>query len=309
MTAAATPTNPHRHARTLAHIPLLDPLLYQPHAQRPVRSKMRELNKDTLIMPHTHAWAQLAISTGGVIRVSLPNATYIVPPHRAVWVPPGVQHAVTLVETANLYTLYFLPQAHGGGAQAEWMEGEAWQACRVMEASALLRALVVEMDTRGDHAPPLDAATLQRELHLSALLCDEIRRAPVIHLGVRLPQDKRLQHLCEAVLQDPKRHPTLEDWALDTGASPRTVARLFRTELGCTFTEWRHQVLLSKAVTLAARQWPIARIAAELGYTPSAFSALVRRTVGMTAATFLGPQKSTGLTAARSALSARTSHR
>ena len=72
---AAAGVNPHRHARTLAQIPLLDPVLYQPHAQRPVRSKMRELDRDTLIMPHAHAWAQLAISTGGVIRLSLADAT------------------------------------------------------------------------------------------------------------------------------------------------------------------------------------------------------------------------------------------
>lgn len=283
--------NPHRYARTLAQVPLLDPVLYQPHPQRPVRSKMRELDKDTLILPHTHGWAQLAISTGGVIRLSLADATYIVPPHRAVWVPPGVQHAVTMVETACLYTLYFLPEAHGGGAQARWMNHDHWQQCRVLEASPLLRALVVEMDTRSDQASPLDATQLQREQHLSALVCDELRRAPVIHLGVRLPQDKRLKNLCEAVLEDPTRHETLEEWALDTGASMRTVARLFRSELGCTFTQWRQQVVLAKAVALAAQRMPIAHIAAELGYTPSAFSALVRRTVGMTAATFLGQQQ------------------
>ena len=290
---AAAPLNPHRHARTLAQIPLLDPQLYQPHAQRPVRSKMRELDKDTLIMPHAHPWAQLAISTGGVIKLSLTDATYIVPPHRAVWVPPGVHHAVTMIETACLYTLYFLPEAHGGGPQARWMGDTAWQKCRVMEASHLLRALVVEMDTRSDQAQALSAAQQAREQHLSALVCDELRRAAVIELGVRLPQDKRLKNLCEAVLQDPKRHATLEQWALDTGASLRTVARLFRSELGCTFTQWRQQVVLAMAVTLAAHQLPIAHIAAELGYTPSAFSALVRRTVGMTAATFLGQQHST----------------
>ena len=290
-TAAGDGVNPHRSARTLAQIPLLDPKLYQPHAQRPVRSKMRELDKDTLIMPHRHAWGQLAISAGGVIRVSLPDATYLVPPHRAVWVPPGVEHAVTLVETARLYTLYFLPQAHGGGPQALWMDDAPWQRCRVMEASPLLRALVVEMDTRSDQAAPLSAAQLEREAHLSALLCDEIRRAAVIELGVRLPHDKRLKTLCEAVIDDPTRHATLQQWALDTGASLRTVARLFHSELGCTFTQWRQQVVLAKAVALAAQRLPIAHIAAELGYTPSAFSALVRRTVGMTPATFLGQQK------------------
>lgn len=289
--AVAAGVNPHRNARTLAQIPILDPLLYQPHAQRPVRSKMRELDKDTLIMPHTHPWAQLALSTGGVIRLSLANATYIVPPHRAVWVPPGVQHAVTMVETARLYTLYFLPDTHGGGVQARWMNDPIWQECRVMEASALLRALVVEMDIGSDKSLPLTPAQQERELHLSALVCDELCRAPVIHLGIRLPKDKRLKNLCEAVLEDPTRHETLEQWILDTGASLRTVARLFRSELGCTFTQWRQQVVLAHAVALAAQQLPIAHIAAELGYTPSAFSALVRRTVGMTAATFLGQQQ------------------
>ncbi|HEY4664529.1 MAG TPA: helix-turn-helix transcriptional regulator [Comamonas sp.] len=293
---AAAGTNPHRNARTLAQIPLLDPHLYRPHAQRPVRSKMRELDKDTLIMPHTHVWAQLVLSTGGVVKLSLADATYIIPPHRAVWVPPGIPHATTMVETARLYTVYFLPEAHGGGPQARWMDDAAWQECRVMEASALLRALVVEMDASSDHAPPLSTEQLEREVHLSALVSHEIRHAPVIQLGVRLPQDKRLKHLCEAVLQDPTRHETLEQWALDTGASLRTVARLFRQELGCTFTQWRQQVVLAKAVTMAARRLPIAYIAAELGYTPSAFSALVRRTVGMTAATFLGQQHNASTT-------------
>jgi hypothetical protein len=37
---------------------------------------------------------------------------------------------------------------------------------------------------------------------------------------------------------------------------------------------------------LAARNWPIQRIAAELDYSPSAFSAMVRRTVGMPPAQF-----------------------
>ena len=48
------------------------------------------------------------------------------------------------------------------------------------------------------------------------------------------------------------------------------------------------QVVLAHAVSLAARNWPIQRIAAELDYSPSAFSAMVRRTVGMPPAQFFG---------------------
>lgn len=274
--------------RALSYVPLLDPHLYQPSPQRPVRSKMRELGRDTQVVPHSHPWAQMAISMGGVIRMSLDHATYIVPPSRAIWVPAGLRHAVTMVETARLYTLYFLPARAGADAAADWMQQPAWQQCRVLQASELLRALVRELPTASDAEPPPAPEALQREHHLSALVCDELRRAEAMHLGIVLPRDKRLQHLCAAVLEDPTRHASLEQWALDTGASLRTVARLFRSELGCTFTQWRQQVVLAHAVALAARHMPIAHIAAELGYTPSAFSAMVRRSVGMTAAAFLG---------------------
>ena len=77
-------------------------------------------------------------------------------------------------------------------------------------------------------------------------------------------------------------------WAQDTGASQRTVARLFRPELGCTFTQWRQQVILAKAVSLAAGRMPVGQIATELGYSPSAFSAMVRKSVGQPPAQFLG---------------------
>jgi AraC-like DNA-binding protein len=51
--------------------------------------------------------------------------------------------------------------------------------------------------------------------------------------------------------------------------------------LGTTFVQWRQQVLLAKALAMAARKLPMGTIASELGYaSPSAFTAMVRRSVG-----------------------------
>ena len=272
----------------------MTPHLFVPTAQRPVRAKARQLRADTQVMPHSHPWAQVAISTTSVIRLTVDRGTYIVPPSRALWIPPGVEHAVTMVESADLRTLYFHqprgccgPGALGGGS-ADRAEQAAWRQCRVLEVSELLRALVREMPTAPDDSPPLTPAELLRERHLSALIRDELARANAVKLGVDLPHDKRLRHLCEAVLADPTRHETLAAWARDTGASPRTVARLFRQELGSTFTQWRQQVILAKAVSLAVGRMPVGQIATELGYSPSAFSAMVRKSVGQPPAQFLG---------------------
>lgn len=259
----------------------LTPHLYMPTPQRPLRAKQHHLGTDTRVVPHDHPWAQVALSSTGVVRLTMEHGTYLVPPSRALWIPAGMEHAVSVVEDADLRTLYLLQPRGRSGPGVAPGEQAPWRQCRVLEVSELLRALVLEMNVQPDGGPPLGASELQREQRLSALILDELRRARPVRLGVDLPADKRLRTLCEAVLDDPTRHATLDGWARDTGASPRTVARLFRQQLGTTFVQWRQQVLLAKALSMAARKQPMGVIAAELGYaSASAFSAMVRRSVG-----------------------------
>jgi AraC-like DNA-binding protein len=265
------------------------PHLYLPDASRPIRAKLLRLTTDTRVVPHHHTFAQLALSATGVVRMTMVDGSFIVPPSRALWIPPGVEHAVTVVEDADLLTLYLHQPRGRFGPQVPRALDAPWRQCRVLEVSDLLRALALELDTRPNaRGLMLTPDELQRERRLGALVCDELRRARPVPLGIALPRDKRLRALCQAVLDDPTRHTTLDAWAADAGASPRTVARLFRSELRTSFVQWRQQVLLARAVTLAARRLPMASIAAELGYaSASAFSAMVRRSVGMPPRRFL----------------------
>jgi AraC-like DNA-binding protein len=267
--------------RTRALLPPVDPQRFVPTRERPVRAKSRHLKQDTEITPHSHAWAQVVVCASGVARITAGHSTYLVPAWRAVWIPPHVEHLVTVVEAAELRTLYVYQEAGRVGPGVPREASAAWRSCRVLEVSALLRELVLQMDVAMDGRGGLSAAALERERRLGELALDELRRAAPVRLGVDLPQDKRLRTLCEAVLQDPSRHATLEGWARETAASPRTVARLFRQQLDTSFGPWRQQVLLAHALRLAAMGRPMGLIAAELGYaSPSAFSAMVRRAVG-----------------------------
>lgn len=267
------------------------PHLFRPTADRPLRAKQTLHQADTRVEPHSHPWAQLAWSATGVMRITVGQGTYLVPPSRAVWIPPGIEHAVTVVETAEMRTLY-LHQARGqcgpGRATAKAVAGD-WQRCRVLEVSDLLRALMLALPHEPDGSGSPSGADLQRERLIAPLLADELQRAAPVPLGIALPEDRRLRALCEAVLDDPTRHLTLADWVRDVGASERTVARLFRDQLGTSFGQWRQQVLLARALTLAARKRPMSEIAAELGYaSPSAFSAMVRRSMGAPPSRFFG---------------------
>ncbi|WP_343640054.1 helix-turn-helix transcriptional regulator [Roseateles sp.] len=265
------------HPPGRASVPPLDPRRYAPSSQRPVRAKSRSMDGNMDIQAHFHTWGQLVFSVSGVVRVSTDRATFLVPPSRAVWIPPGVVHAVTAVERCELRTLYLWTAP---GDEAVWAEN------RVLEVSPLLRELVLQL---AREELQNEDAVKDREVWIGRLILDEIGRARSLQLGVALPSDKRLRKLCEAVLAAPMRHASLDDWAAEVGASARTVSRLFRQELGSSYAQWRQQALLAEALRLAAQRKPMQLIAAELGYaSASAFTAMVTRTVGMPPSRFFG---------------------
>ncbi len=234
-----------------------------PTLAHPIRVRSRPIPAGVRIARHTHAWAQLACASHGVIRIAAAGSTWLVPPSRAIWVPPNVTHEVVIVEDAHLRTLYIDQSAVPAGLDA----------CRVVEVSALLREIVFAMDD----------VTIEgeRERLLGTLALDEIMRSEPLPLSVPLPADKRLLALCEAVLADPGAAESLESWAERAGASTRTIARLFRRELGMSFSQWRQQAVLAHAIPLLSQGRPLSQVAELLGYqSQSAFTAMFRRAFG-----------------------------
>ncbi len=258
--------------------PLGDTAPFTPTLQRPVRVRARSLPVDTHFQPHQHAWAQLAYCSVGILQVMVSTAaevtTYIVPPSRGVWIAPGALHAVTVLEAAEFRTLYL----------DESVTPPGWDGCRVIVISALVRELIQALDQ--DYGAPGRTHTMEaRETLLSTLLLDEIAHADTLALGVPLPRvdtgDKRLRALCEAVLREPGNRASLAVLAAQVGASERTMARLFRQELGLGYQQWRQQVALSHALPMISQGASISDVAASSGYaSDSAFSAMFKTAMG-----------------------------
>ena len=246
-----------------------------------MRVRARSMAADTHFDPHRHAWSQLAYCASGIVQVTAQRelgaddeVTYIVPPSRAVWVAPGARHSVHVLEDAQFRTLYIDASATPAG----------WSGCRVIVVSPLLRELVVALD-----APHISRV---REQRLSELALDEIANADLHALGVPMPRangDKRLRAVCEAVLAAPEERATLAQWSARFGASERTMARLFREELGITFQQWRQQAILAHALPMLARGMPVSHVSAASGYSSeSAFTAMFKGAMGQPPRQFLG---------------------
>lgn len=249
-----------------------------PSPARPVRSRARPLAMHVHIVPHQHAWSQFSYCASGLMQVTVTQGgvqtTYIVPPTRAVWIPPGVEHTVVVLENAELRTVDIDASITPTG----------WTECRVLVVSKLLRELIHGLE---------GATPGPREDALMALTADEIAHAETQALGVPMPHpehgDKRLRAVCEAVLRDPAQKSLLSEWVAQVGASERTVARLFREELGTSYQQWRLQAVLAHALPQLARGLPIAQVAAASGYaSDSAFSAMFKQAMGKAPSHFQG---------------------
>jgi AraC-like DNA-binding protein len=135
---------------------------------------------------------------------------------------------------------------------------------------------------------PIEYATDGRAGLVMALLLEELRHADTAPLRVPMPTDRRLLGLCRALLADPDADGTLEMWAERVNASSRTLSRLFRRQTGMSFGAWRQQMRLVEALSRLALGHSVAAVARELGYaSPSAFTAMFRRTLGATPRAYL----------------------
>jgi AraC-like DNA-binding protein/quercetin dioxygenase-like cupin family protein len=275
-TTRSTPSASKASAEMSTRVDFADiPPEFAPTPTHPIRVRSRPMPAGVRIARHTHAWAQVAYASRGVLRVGTFGTTWMVPPSRAIWVPPYVLHDVTIVEEAFLRTLYV----------NETVVPPGLDACRVVEVSGLLREVIASLDTPG--LPP------DRERLLGSLALDEITRSQPLPLSVPMPTEKRLRALCEAVLADPSNTDSLERWASTVGASTRTIARLFRQELGVSFSQWRQHAVLARAIPLLSQGRPLSHVARELGYqSQSAFSAMFRRAFGESPRAFMvrGPE-------------------
>lgn len=239
---------------------------------RALRTLRREYPRGTQIEPHTHDWAQVLYAVEGVMWVEVGCEAMVVPPQRAVWLPPGVPHAIKMISAVRMRNLYLQPQ----------LAASLGQRGDVFDVSPLLRQLIVVMAEDGEQRGEdyRDAACRLIVLELLAARHNALR--------IALPSgtDRRLEAVCRAVIEHPSQDISLEQHAEQAGASVRTLSRLFTQELGMGFAEWRRQVQLALATSRLAQGHAIGSIARALGYQPSSFSDMFRRELGVAPAAY-----------------------
>ncbi|WP_101951994.1 GlxA family transcriptional regulator [Mycobacterium sp. 3519A] len=122
-------------------------------------------------------------------------------------------------------------------------DGEIWSSAGVAAGIDLTLALVAD-----DHG-----AAIAHEIGKDMVVFSRrLEGHPQLSVAARTPRPShpRLDHLLQTINAEPAAKYTLDKVAADIGVSPRHLARLFRSQVGCTLREYVVAVRMEGAVGL-----------------------------------------------------------
>jgi AraC-like DNA-binding protein/quercetin dioxygenase-like cupin family protein len=217
---------------------------------------------------HFHNRGQLVYASRGVMTVRTAGGAWVVPTHRAVWIPAAIPHSIAMSGQVSMRTLYLAPRL--GKVLPD--------SCCVVSVSPLLRELILHACTFGKLK-----ITRRREEHLVDMILDQLRAIETVALQLPNPSDPRALRVASILITDPGDRRPLSRICRGAGASKRTVERLFQSEIGMSLGRWRQQLRLMHAMRHLAEGAKVTHAALEAGYsTPSAFISAFKKALGTT---------------------------
>ncbi len=237
-------------------------------APRPIVGLAKEFPSGYLIESHQHTRSQLLYASTGVMTVTTDGGIWVVPPLRAVWIPAQTQHQIKASGSLSMRTLYIDP-AHCDKTPEH---------CCVVTVSPLLRELIliaVKM--------PTDYPLNSPEERIMSVILDQIQHLDVKPLSLAIPKETRLNKIFRGLTENPGDKRTLEEWGKLVGATRRTLTRLFHSEVGMSFGQWRQQIRILESLRRLALNESVISVAIDLGYdSPSAFISMFKKALGKT---------------------------
>ncbi|MER2496067.1 AraC family transcriptional regulator [Vibrio neptunius] len=220
---------------------------------------------------HKHQKGQLLYAPRGCMNFALSNSVCILPPTKAVWIPPDTVHRAFMTNVVAYRSLYFDCNAF-----------RCPDSITIIEVSELLKALINKMAFW-----PVDKPEIEMN-NCTALFWEEFDHSKTYSYELPLPTDRRLNSFRLRVSDEAFLAPDLVTLANSAGASTKTVTRIFKAETGMSYQEWRQQWRTLKAIELLCRERQVSDVAHWLEFSSdSAFIAFFKKQMGQTPLSFM----------------------
>ncbi|WP_421355917.1 AraC family transcriptional regulator [Pseudocitrobacter faecalis] len=225
--------------------------------------------------PHHHLEGQLLFASRGVMLVETEGHRWVIPPQRALWLPPLQIHSYHLLSQTDLQSVYF-----SSSLIAECTNFTKSHDVHVITATPLVKELI-----QGIFSQEYNGSS-QRKMAL--LLLEILSEAAPLATELPMPRDERLFCATQELLVNHRWEAAMSDLAYIANMSERTFSRLFIKDTGFSFRTWKQRARVCASLDLLANGIPVKQVAYQLGFScPAAFSAAFRAIIGKTPGHFL----------------------
>ncbi|TCU14826.1 AraC family transcriptional regulator [Rhizobium sullae] len=225
---------------------------------------------------HSHRRMQLVHVSSGVLTVLTKRARFVIPPQRAVWIEPGVEHRILSQKPFWLTTCY-----------VEQHLFRIFDPSSVVIVDRLTDELLIAASDFGGNYPISGP-----EARLITVLLDRLSALDTTGGSLPEPSDIRLRRITDRLYENPAMADHLQTLSRQAAMTERTAARLFIKETGLTFGQWRKQLRLQISLKQIGEGASVTQAAFDVGYQDvSSFIAAFRTHFGVTPAKALKGKK------------------
>jgi len=218
---------------------------------------------------HSHATGQLLFAIKGVMVVETSAASWIIPPQRALWIPPTQYHALSMLSDTDLRTIYFsVPLIEQCKVFARRDN------VHVVLATPLIKELIARLfEEVNDDTMKLAALLL---LHI-------LSETETLPTEIPMPANDRLKDVVNEILANHAWEAPIADLARVAAMSERTLSRKFQEDTGMSLRSWKQRARICVSLDLLANGMTIKQITHALGFSaPAAYIAAFRSVLGTT---------------------------
>ena len=207
---------------------------------------------------HVHAQAQFLYSTSGLMNVTTPAGKFLVPPKRAVWIPPTIEHSVDVLTDIEMRSIYIEPS---------WLLKHSKHShltkIYLIEVNTLLRELILASHKKGTSKEKIELL-----INLTLLELTEAKGAASF---LPMPIDARANTVALLTIKDITSTKDFDQLCFEANTSSRTITRLFTKDTKMSFREWRQRARIMNALELLEDgNRSIKQVANKLGFSSTA---------------------------------------
>ncbi|EAS66259.1 AraC family transcriptional regulator [Photobacterium angustum] len=207
---------------------------------------------------HSHSKGQLVYIKSGTAIVRLENSTYSILPNQMIWIPSGMIHNVILRNNVDFRAIY-IDQKQFPRLSKNF---------ETFFVSVLLEEIIETICLSSFHTDWM----VGTEFHLQSILIMKMQKLSSTPQWPAFPKDKRVCNYLLKFYEKGEMFPRLYELVSNTGASERTIHRLFVQSTGMSYQKWRQHARLMLAIELLSTNKSITEIAHHLEFsTTSAF--------------------------------------